>query len=99
MAVVDGALGREADADPDLVLGAIVLVPAGEVHVQDGQVDVLEHGLLGPGPAQRELVRAVGAEECGGREVRALGQRDGVVQAHLGRLARLGGGAPRVAAD
>ena len=35
MAVVDGALGREADADPDLVLGATVLVPAGEVHVQD----------------------------------------------------------------
>ena len=49
MAVVDGALGREADADPDLVLGPAVLVPAGEVHVLDGQVDVLEHGLLAPG--------------------------------------------------
>ena len=46
MTVVDRALGREADADSNLVSGATGWVPAGDLYLLDGQVDVLEDGLV-----------------------------------------------------
>ena len=46
-----------------------------------------------PEPAQSEVVSAVLAVEGRGRNICPLTQGDGVVQAHLGGLARLTGAA------
>ena len=52
-----------------------------------------------PEPAQSELVSAVLAVEGRGWDICPLAEGDGVVQAHLGGLARLAGAALGVAAD
>ena len=99
MAVVDRALRREADADSDLIGGATCRVTAGDLDLLDGQVDVLEDRPVPLGPGEGEAVCTLGAVESWRRDVCPLVERDGVVQTHLGGLARLGGGTLGVAAD
>ena len=63
------------------------------------EIDVLEQRLaVSLGASQGKLVGAVRAVCCWRREVRPLGERDGVVQTHLDSLHLPLGGAPRVAA-
>ena len=98
-ALKEERLGREADADSDLVGGATCRVTAGDLDLLDGRVDVLEDRPVPLGPCEGEAVCTLGAVESWWRDVCPLVERDGVVQTHLAGLAGLAGHTHRVAAD